>query len=288
MRRTQCDAAVNGDGMIETFRSIVKAWECDTVDHYTTGYYFQAYSSANTHLLASAGITGDAAASFRPVYGSSRFLQELRAGDAYHIESGFTAVDGVSLSLGHKLYNSETGALCSHHMQTFEGAARPTNEIATVDWDVAEPAKPVDLDALKNWTPTARMVVRREHLDITGRFDLSPLIHHGSDANVQFQNAVGMTSSYMQEHRIGFATFEYRMEFGTLPQRAGTVVAARSALVHLGRTSLFFAHNITDGLTGELIANILQYGVHLDRKARRPSEIPAAIRERAKAFGPAA
>jgi acyl-CoA thioesterase FadM len=104
---------------------------------------------------------------------------------------------------------------------------------------------------------------------------LSTLIHYGSDANVQFQNRIGMTSSYMHENLIGFATMAYQIELHGLPREPGAIVEIESALAHLGRSSLRIAHRVIDGRTRAPIATLAQYGVHFDRQSRRPDEIPS-------------
>src|SRR5690606_4295065 len=105
-----------------------------------------------------------------------------------------------------------------------------------------------------------------------------------SDANVQFQNVVGMTSSYMRKSNVGYSTVEYQIDFGTLPSRIGTMMETHSALARIGRSSLWFAHRLTEAATGAHIAIVAQFGVHLDRGARRPAEIPDEIRRSAGRF----
>ena len=122
---------------------------------------------------------------------------------------------------------------------------------------------------------------RPRDLDQSGGLSLSTLIHCASDANVQFQNRIGMTSSYIHDSRIGFATMAYQIGIGTLPASPGAIIEISSALAHLGRSSLCFAHRAVDGRTRAPIANVAQFGVHFDRKSRRPA--PARRRARAAA-----
>ncbi|MFP3921234.1 MAG: acyl-CoA thioesterase [Dichotomicrobium sp.] len=270
--------------MPETFRSTVHPWECDAVDHFTTGFYFAAYSAAQSHLFRLLGYNTDDVAALRPVACRTAFKQELAAGDAYHIESGVLSHDPAHLRIGHRLYNSETNDLAATHEVAFEGdVARPRPD-APIDWSGEEPGREVDFAALSGWSTTAQTLVRPDDLDATGRLDLSALILHTSDANVQFQNRVGMTSSYMRGEKIGYATFAYRITLHDLPREPGTVLKTESAVVQLGRSSLWFAHRVTDGMTGTAIADVAQFGVHFDRRARRSAPIPEAIRERAEAL----
>jgi acyl-CoA thioesterase FadM len=131
---------------------------------------------------------------------------------------------------------------------------------------------------------TAKTVVRAEDLDGRGLLDLTALIHHCSDANVQVQNAIGMSSSYMRDNRIGYSTAEYQLNCVSPPPPFGTALETRTTVAHLGRTSLWFLHEIQDATRDQPFATLAQFGVHLDMAARKPAPVPDPIRERAKAL----
>ena len=269
--------------MPETLRSIVHPWECDAVEHFTTAYYFKAYAAALWRLLQALGYSESEIAAFRPLSCRARFMQELRAGDPYHIESGVLQQGSDSLTIGHKLYNSETGTLSATHVQGFGGTARAGAETHSIRLEEDARTPEIDFGRQTIWSITSQAVVLQADIGHTGRLDLSALIHHTSDANVQFQNMLGMTSSYMLEKRIGFATFAYRIEIRELPRAAGAVMKTQSALAHVGRSSLWFAHRVVDA-SGSPIADVAQFGVHFDRVARAPAPIPDAIRRRTEGF----
>jgi acyl-CoA thioester hydrolase len=261
--------------MIETYRSIVHAWECDSVDHFTTAYYFAAFGSAEWNLLQRLGLDAAQIAALEPRSCRTRFMHELRAGSAYHIVSGVLDAGSGTARLGHQLINSETGALSATHVQDYSGTVAKE----PIEWPDEKPIETIDFDSLDRWSPTAANIVHPRDLDHAGRMSLSTLIHYGSDANVQFQNRIGMTSSYMHENLIGFATMAYHIELGGLPREPGAIVEFESALAHLGRSSLRIAHRVLDGRTRAPIATVTQFGVHFDRQARRPAEIPDQVRQ---------
>lgn len=267
--------------MTETLRSTVHPWECDAVDHFTTAYYFAAWSAAQWHLFQRLGYSVSEVAALRPVACEATFRQELIAGDPYHIESGVLAHNPGRLRIGHRLYNSETQALAATQTLDFAGDVASPSEASFMPWEHAVEAN-VDFAALTRWTLTAQAVTRAGDLDAAGRLDLSALIHHASDANVQFQNAVGMTSSYMRAEKIGFATFGYRIALHDLPREAGAVMRCDSAVARVGRSSLWFAHRVTDALSGAGVADVAQFGVHFDRRARAAAPIPDRIRDGAQ------
>jgi len=268
--------------MPETLRSIVHPWECDAVDHFTTGFYFAAYSAAQQHLFALLGYNTDDVAALRPAACRTSFKQELAAGDAYHIDSGVLAHDPAHLRIGHRLYNSETNALAATHEIVLTGDVTRPRPDMPIDWPEEDVGQDVDFEALSGWSTTAQTLVRPADLDATGRLNLSALILHASDANVQFQNRVGMTSSYMRAEKIGYATFAYRITLHDLPREPGAVLKTESAVARVGRSSLWFAHRVSDGLTGAAIADVAQFGVHFDRRARASAPIPEPIREQAQ------
>ncbi|HSE92406.1 MAG TPA: thioesterase family protein, partial [Methylomirabilota bacterium] len=63
--------------------------------------------------------------------------------------------------------------------------------------------------------------------------------------------------------------------------RAGDLALVRSGLLHLGNSSLRVLHRLANVRTGEVVATLEQAGVHFDMDARRPTPLPAALRERA-------
>lgn len=269
--------------MTETLRSIVHPWECDAVDHFTTAYYFRAFALANRHLMILSGLDEGEIAALDPVSCRTTFSRELQAGDPYHIVSGVAALTRDEVTLAHILHNSETGETCATHAQIFRGPVPAALNAAPEAGAADAPSQTVDFDSLSVWSTTSQAIVRPGDLDESGRFGLTALIHLTSDGNVQFQNMIAMTSSYMRAERIGFATVEYRIAFHALPAHAGTLLENRTALAHLGRTSLRFAHRVHDKLSGKVLVEVAQFGVHFDRTARRPAEIPPAIREAAEA-----
>jgi acyl-CoA thioesterase FadM len=130
---------------------------------------------------------------------------------------------------------------------------------------------------------TGRDLVTPWEIDVTGQSAMSHYIHRFSAANSQLTAFFGMTPAYMREQRIGFSTFEFQLAF-TGELRAGDPVIVKSALVHLGNSSMRTLHRMFNARTETLVATLSQMGVHLDMAARRPTPLPEALRERAKAL----
>src|SRR5690242_12439068 len=94
---------------IETHRSMVKAWECDSFGHFTVAYYFDRIADASATEREALAVPED----WVPAEYVASFTSELRAGEAFHIESGVITVEDAAVRLGHKLINSASGKLCT-------------------------------------------------------------------------------------------------------------------------------------------------------------------------------
>src|SRR5262245_21279965 len=104
-------------GFVETYRGVVFPWEVDQVGHLTVAYYFERLEDATLGLLDAIGLGADyIARGGRGCVTADcyvRYQHELRVGDILHIESGVIAVDTGGMRLGHKLFDSDTGTLCT-------------------------------------------------------------------------------------------------------------------------------------------------------------------------------
>src|SRR5262245_34224978 len=102
---------------IETYRGAVNRWEVDTVDHFTVAFYFQRFADASLGLLETLGLgpayVAEAGRACVTVESYVRYMKELRAGDILHIQSGVIGVDATGIGIGHKLFDTGSGALCA-------------------------------------------------------------------------------------------------------------------------------------------------------------------------------
>ena len=99
----------------------------------------------------------------------------------------------------------------------------------------------------------------------------------------QLGAAIGMDAAFIQKQRRGFSTFELDLlTTGVLPLAAPYLV--ETGIGHFGASSLRMIHRMTDPRTGAEIARLSQFGVNLDRDARRPARWPDDIRRRAMAL----
>ncbi|HYS18092.1 MAG TPA: thioesterase family protein [Candidatus Binatia bacterium] len=286
-------------GWLQTYRGIVYRWEVDHNDHLTVAYYFARLGDAALALLDALGLGAGYARRRGRVCVTAdcyvRYLRELRVGDIMHIASGIVAVERDALVLGHKVFNSETGDVCTtveqrvRQVDTRRRAARPFSaaqrraaERRRIEWDGPPRERRPRPRGLDGFRESSRDTVKSGELDVLGQVALLHYVHRFSAANGHATAVFGITPGYMRTERRGFSTFEFQLELGGV-LRPGDPVCVRSALVHVGNSSMRLFHVMTNERTAERVATLEQLGVHLDMDARRPTSLPDAIRERAKA-----
>ena len=288
------------DPWIDSGRGSVAAWEVDHVGHFTVAYYHQRIEDAGFAALEALGLG--------PAYvlGSRRgclttdcyvrYLHELRGGDIYHVRSGVLAIEDAAVVLGHRLFESASGALCTTVEQrvahvdlaTDEPIAlaadqRRSAEAHRVDWpDPPRERRPRPQGAT-GFVDGALDTVKPLEMNVLGRSGLSHYIHRFSASGGHLMAAFGMTPAYMRAEQRGLSTFEFQLSIAG-PLRSGDLVRVRSALVHIGNSSLRLFHRMTNARTGAELATLEQSGVHLDREARRSAPLPDALRSKALAM----
>ena len=285
---------------LETYRGTVFRWEVDHNDHLTVAYYFSRLADAGLGLLDALGL----GAAYAERAGRAcltadcyvRYMHELRVGDIMHVESGVIGVEPDALVLGHKLFNSESGEVCTtveqrvDHVElksrksvAFYAEQRRAAEARRITWDGSPRERRPRPRGIEGFRDTARDTVKPWEMDVFGRVALSHYIHRFSAANSHAIAAFGMTPGYMRAERRGFSTFEFQLSLDG-PLRAGDPVRVQSALLHVGGSSMRLLHVMANERNGEPVATLEQFGVHLDMDARRPAPLPDTLRDKARAI----
>jgi acyl-CoA thioesterase FadM len=283
---------------LESYRGAVMPWECDIVEHLTIAYYFERFADANLALMDHIGFGKDYRdndkKAIAAVHCHVRFLEEMRAGDILHLESGVIGAEGKAVRMGHRVFNSATGALTTTMEQTsihFDMAARKSLTLPDdkrravleqiVEWDTPAPVERPRPDTDDGFVATVRDAAKPQELDALGHISFQCYVHRFSMAAMQAMAAFGMTPEYMRSQRRGMSTFEIDLRF-LRELHAGDMVGIRSAIVHLGRSSFGLFHRMTNLRTGEVSAEMSQFGAHLDMDARRSTPLPDDLRRRAE------
>ncbi|MBI1733607.1 MAG: thioesterase family protein [Candidatus Rokubacteria bacterium] len=283
---------MTASGRVETYRGVVYRWELDHNDHFTVAYYFQRFGDAGRAVLETLGFEP---ARFATADVYVRYLRELRAGDLMHVTSGIIGVDGEGFTAGHTLFSSESddvAATVEHRLVRLDDGGKPAAldraeraslEARRVAWDAPARERRPRPASLDGFADAARDTIRPSEIDASGRVALSAYIHRFSAANGHATARFGITPAYQRDARRGFSTFEFQLALGSHDVRAGDLVRVRSALVHVGSSSMRLLHRMTNDRTDEEIATLEQAGVHLDMDARRSTPLPDDIRTRALA-----
>jgi len=94
---------------------------------------------------------------------------------------------------------------------------------------------------------------------------------------------VGLTPTMLRGADRGMAAVDQRIAYQN-ELHAGDIVAVSSAVIAVGKTSLKFVHDMRNAETGAAAAVTLLTAVHLDLKVRKPTALPSAIADRARAL----
>jgi acyl-CoA thioesterase FadM len=263
-------------GYSETFRSDVASWEVDGTEHFTVAYYYEKFEAAAWRFLRQAGADPAAA---RTTEALTHYKAELRNRDIYKIETALIAA-GDNPTIAHKLFNADSGALCTTMQQTLAGVTL-AGQATAWDGDGREERPIPGGEAV--WVPSLRDVARPGEADWVGNLALPGYVHRFSTANSFIMSAFGMTPEYMTRNRMGLSTFEFQLVFHA-QARPGDMIEIESCIAKLGSSSLRLCHRMHDGETGAILATLSQFGVQLDLDARRPAPIADDLRQRAQAL----
>ena len=271
---------------IETHRSMVKAWECDSFGHFTVAYYFDRIADASATEREALAVPED----WVPAEYVASFTSELRAGEAFHIESGVITVEDAAVRLGHKLINSASGKLCTTIVErlaaTPGSAALSTRErealrTQAVPWDDSKEDGIFGDHTADGFVTSARDRVRPPEIDATGHLGLAGYVHRSSIGCIQLLTAMGLSPDYLRENHRGFSTFEVTLRLEGPGAVAGDALVVTSGLLQLGNSSMRMIHRVSDAKAGKRVATLRQSGVHFDLEARRSTPIPADLRAKA-------
>jgi len=265
----------------ECYRGGVVIQECDAFGHLNIAYYVERFNDAAHELVARLApkLAG------RTTGISTRYIDELRAGDPIAIASGIIAVTGSIATIGHVATNGQGGPATTIAEQTIAFDAPDVPSLsrltaAIVAWQ-EERFAPVSVPDKAGPVATGLSRVKPAEADAEGNLSLFGFFDRFSTANLVNMNAAGMTSTYMRGEKRGFATFETRLEiFAPLP-RLGEAVATQSGMLELGKSSVRIVHEMRLARDNRRVARFYQAGVHFDLEARRSAPLPDWLRNKA-------
>jgi acyl-CoA thioester hydrolase len=285
----------------ETYRGMVKAWECDTVAHLTTAYYYERLGDATLNMFAMMGLGPEHIESERKALASVRcetkFRGELRAGDILHMRSGVISHDERGAVLGHRVFDSTTGQLCteltlqlrymdleSRRGILFTDELRARADQYLIPWDPGPSDWRTIPEDPERYVNTVFDTVKPWEIDVLGHMSVSFYIHRFSSATTQMNARIGLSPHTARSTNVGFSTFEFQVRFAR-ELHAGQRVRIRSTIAEIGRTSIRVVNQLFDAHTGKLAAELSQFGVQLDMNTRRPRPLDEQMRAKAIELG---
>jgi acyl-CoA thioester hydrolase len=111
-------ARADAAGMIESNRSAVNPWECDTNAHMNARFIMARFSDAQGHMWAHAGLgrhaQAEAGLATATVEMRLVYFRELNAGDTLVVRTGLVEAGAKTLRYRHWMFNAATGeAVCA-------------------------------------------------------------------------------------------------------------------------------------------------------------------------------
>ena len=281
---------MENNGLIETYRGGVAAWESDVMGHLTIAYYFDRFADASFNLIERLVPAAPPGAMWRHERLAVRYERELRAGDGLAINSGVIGREGDAIRVGHVLVNTGTGeraSVAEHRLAPRELPYGAMAEHRRRLIDAVVPWQETPFDEAADPRHSERMVdsgqdrVKVAELDERGELSLAGFVHRFSQACLHMCAAFGMTPAYMRTDKRGFSTFETRLHLLATPPGAGDSVVVKSGLLAAGNSSLRMLHEMRLGRTGEVVTRMHQSGVHFDMEARRSAPMSEELRGKA-------
>ena len=126
---------------------------------------------------------------------------------------------------------------------------------------------------------TYRGAVYPWHCDHMGHMNVMWYVGKFDEATWNLFAGIGVTAPYLQGNERAMAAVQqnitYRREL-----RAGDTVAVRSGLLEIRDKVAKFVHEMRDAQSGDVAAVCVLTTVHMDRRTRKSTALPAEIVER--------
>jgi acyl-CoA thioester hydrolase len=108
-------------------------------------------------------------------------------------------------------------------------------------------------------------------------------MEHFDAATWSFFADVGITPEWIRTAGHALSAVRYDIQFKK-ELVAGDVITVRSRFTRVGRSSLTYVHEMTNGATGDLIATAEVTGVLIDRENRRSVPFPTELADKVRAL----
>jgi acyl-CoA thioester hydrolase len=291
--------------MIETCRTSVQSWECDSMGHMNVQVYVARASEGLLVLANALGISPSQRRAehvgFVETEHHIKFLRELRPGHQYVVSTGILELQEQGLRTYQEIWNPAVEELCTtfqanttfmdlrtrtpkplpedvaRHAEAFMVQLPPHGAVRGLDQDPPIPGPTLDDAERLGLRTVYRGVVGPQQCDAYGFMETYSYMGRISDA---MTNIVGLTQTMEQGSgvRTGGAALEYRFVYRQ-PAQDGDLIQIRSGLKRIsGRKTFIWGHWLFDSSTGEAVASAEAVSVLIDLVQRRAIEIPEKAR----------
>ena len=130
---------------------------------------------------------------------------------------------------------------------------------------------------------TYRGVVYPDQLDHMGHMNVRWYTAKFDEAAWHLFSYVGVTNGYIREQEKGMAALEQLTKYKA-EVMAGDLLVVRSKMLEVKEKTIRFLHTLYNAETEAEVATSELLAVHLDRKKRKSSALPADIRAKCEAL----
>ena len=129
---------------------------------------------------------------------------------------------------------------------------------------------------------TYRGVVYPWHCDHMGHMNVMWYVGKFDEATWNLMAEIGLTPEYLRDNGRGMAAVQQEISYKR-ELLAGAVVTVTSQILEMRDRSIRFQHVMSDG-DGNVAAETLLTGVHIDTRLRKACSFDDSVRQRAQAW----
>ncbi len=205
--------------MIETHLSFANTWECDENGHVNVQFFLKRFDEAFEVFSAKSELVENPKPSLTSRH--VRFHNEVHVADSLKIESGIIANGEFAGQLGHRLFNTNSGKLCTTALDSIKGEFGDTSIFDKEHLSEVIPRglpadriDPIDADPLiqkRKAMVTSHSVISPNDLDKDGAFLTNRIISMFSDGAPHIWERAGVSTNWLNENNFGRVAVEIKL-----------------------------------------------------------------------------
>ena len=272
--------------VIETIRSFVNTWECDSHGHLNARFYAARFENAARCFARLAGFETEQKAPPRNLL--IKFHSEARSGQLLVVDSAFLRDAPWKHAIGHRMFDASSGLLLASALdstdalkslpvsltQRFQRDYEPHRDGSKAASIVFEHVGDKDEIKARGGITTARGVILPADVDVDGNALEQTHVGFFSDGAAHMWQDIGLTK---QSSASGRAVVNLSMSF-LAPLRAGDLVEQLSHVTRVRSRTITMRHYQFNAVTGAVSAIAEAVGMIMNLETRKSVAIPEHIR----------